>query len=87
MNMTGLLLFVGLDVLLTIYFARLVLRRRVLATAMTVLSIVMMIVYLRLIGGSGLINYSFDYGEGFGRELNVVTTISIAMILFHAWFI
>lgn len=86
MNMTGLLLFVGLDALLIICFARLVLRRRVLATIMTLFSIVMMVVYLKLIGGSGLINYSFDYGDGFGWELNVVTTISVVMILFHAWF-
>ncbi|MDU9402871.1 hypothetical protein RTH46_10250 [Pseudomonas sp. zfem004] len=85
--MTGLLFFIVLDVLFTLCFARLILRGRVLATIMTLFSIVMMVVYLKLIGGSGLIEYSFGYGEGFGQELNIVTTISVAMILFHAWFI
>lgn len=85
--MKGLLLFVGLDVLLTICFAKIVLRRRALAIIMTLFSILMMAVYLKLFGGSGLINYSFDYGDGFERELNIVMTISIAMFLFHAWFV
>ncbi|MCG8291648.1 hypothetical protein [Pseudomonas entomophila] len=87
MTMTGLLFFIGFDVLFTLCFAKLVLRRRVLATLMSFFSIVMMAIYLKLFGGSGWVNYSFDYGDGFERELNVVIAISVAMILFHAWFV
>lgn len=81
------LMFIGFDVLCTLCLAKLVLRWRLLAIVMSLFSIFMMAVYLKLFGGSGFIDYSFEYGHGFEWEFNFVVTLSVFMILFHAWFV